>query len=103
MVRWHMAMILGYLHPQGDEEEQVRDALLHMLHDPSALVRSWAVVSLCLLARQRPDWGESILLALQPLERDESKAVRTRTAKALPCLLDPDAGLPKGWRKAAGK
>lgn len=103
MVRWHVAMILGYLSPQEEEEERVRDALLNLLHDPSAFVRSWAVVSLCLLARRRPDWGEDILRALQPLELDESKAVRTRIAKALPCLLQQDADLPAGWDKSRGQ
>lgn len=99
MVRWHMAMILGYLHPPGEQAERVRDALLSLLRDRSALVRSWAVVSLCLLAKRRPHWSEEIMQALQPLEFDESKAVRTRIAGALPCLLEPNSPLPAGWDK----
>ena len=103
VVRWHMGMILGYVSPEGEQAEHVRDALLPMLRDPSALVRGWAIVSLCLLARRRPDWCEEIIGALQPLEADASKAVRTRIARALPCLLEPDTDLPAGWDKSRGK
>lgn len=99
MVRWHMAMILGYAPVENEQAAQVRDALFALLHDSSALVRSWAVVSLCLLARRRPGWGEEILQAVQPLAQDDSKAVRTRVCKALPCLLEPLSELPAGWRK----
>lgn len=99
MVRWHMAMILGYVSPPEDEAGQVREALLAMLRDPSVFVRSWAIVSLCLVAKRRPEWGEEIIQALQALEADDSKAVRTRIAKALPCLLQREAELPAGWDK----
>jgi HEAT repeat protein len=99
MVRWHMAMILGHLHPPQEQDAHIRDALLHLLRDASAIVRSWAVVSVCLLARRRPDWAEESIGAVQPLQMDASKAVRTRVRKALPCLLEPDADLPASWDK----
>lgn len=88
MVRWHMAMILGYLDPPPAQDAAIRAALLHLLHDPSAFVRSWAVVSACLHARRRPEWTEELVQTLQPLQEDASKAVRTRVRKALPSLLD---------------
>lgn len=100
MVRWHMAMILGHLHPPPEQDEAVRAALVHLLGDRSAITRSWAVVSLCLLAQRRPDWAEEIMALLQPLQADESKAVRTRVRKALACLLEPGVALPAGWDKA---
>lgn len=100
MVRWHMAIILGHLQPPPAQDELIRAALLHLLHDPSAITRSWAVVSACILAHRRPEWTEEIIAALQPLQADESKAVRTRVRRALPCLLEPDAELPAGWRKS---
>lgn len=99
MVRWHMAMILGHVHPPLEQDEQIRAALLHLLRDPSAITRSWAVVSACLLARRQPAWAGEIIDALQPLQTDASKAVRTRVRKALACLLDPEADLPAGWVK----
>ena len=100
MVRWHVAMILGHVNPPaGEQQEQIRRALTLMLADPSAITRSWVIVSLCLLARRRPDWAEAIIEVVQPLEADESKAVRTRVRTALACLFDPEAALPAGWVK----
>lgn len=100
MVRWHLAMVLGYLSPAtGEQDEQIWGTLRYLLDDQSAFVRSWAIVSACLLAQRQPAWAEQIMEALQPLQTDDSKAVRTRVRKALAWLLEPAAGLPVGWDK----
>jgi HEAT repeat protein len=100
MVRWHVAMTLGHLVVCHTHLPVIRKALLELLKDPSVFVRSWAIASLCVVARERPRVNEEIVRAISVLARDRSPAVRTRVRKAIAALTDPNAPLPAGWAKS---
>ena len=101
MVRCHLAIILGHLAPYAEHAAALTAALLDLLRDPSPFVRSWAITSLCILARLYPDRGESILRRIAPLQRDPSVAVRTRATRATGLLLDERLPFPPGWVKGS--
>ena len=75
-------------------------ALLDLLEDGSAFTRSWAITSLCILARRDPGKHAHIFKRIAHLEADPSTAVRTRARKALAALAQPGARLPQGWIKS---
>jgi HEAT repeat protein len=101
MVRWHLAMVLGYLAVIPEMGPTAAQALLALLADRSAFVRAWAITSLCLLARNAPARTEAILQGIAPLAADSSAAVAKRAQTALRLLSDPDEPLPKTWVKSS--
>ena len=100
MVRWHVAMILGYLSSDRRLIPRVAPALLQATRDPSVICRSWAVTSLCLIARQHPEWIGRIAQAISPLVRSPSTALRSRSRRALALITDASIPIPSGWVKA---
>lgn len=100
MVRWHLAMLLGYLVGNEKHQEQISDALIARLDDTSVFTISWAIVSLCILARYNPAYTTPVLEAIRPLSGHHSKAVRAKVRYALPLLTDPQAEFPAGWIKS---
>ena len=98
MVRWHLAMILGYLALDGTHVDWILPCLLSLLTDTSAFVRSWAISGLCLVAQKDPRRHARILRRLVPLRRDSSKAVRVRARKAV-LVLTGDLPVPESWIK----
>jgi hypothetical protein len=100
MVRWHMAMILGHLSIYSDCMEEILAALMELLSDESTFTKSWAIVSLCILARQYPQKVDSIVNAIAPLKTAGSVAIRSKVRKALGILTDEYASFPKGWAKS---
>lgn len=100
MVRWHLAMILGYLSFSDTYIDKIRNALLHLLDDGSVFVRSWSIVSLCIIARIYPQRSDEILSKIEPLKQSESAAIRTKVRQALNLLLNPQQPFPKGWIKS---
>lgn len=101
MVRWHMAMILGHLAATPEAEVEIADTLLALLADKSVFVQSWAISSLCILARLHPGHAPRVTQAIADLADAPSTAIRTRVRKALTLLADPKAPFPKGWIKSA--
>ena len=100
MVRWHMAMTLGHLAASPGHPGEIADTLLALLQDRSVFVQSWAISSLCILARLHPGHAPRITQAIADLSSSASAAVRTRVRKALTLLADPQAPFPKGWAKS---
>lgn len=100
MVRMHLAMLFGHLAACDQDFDTLQAALLDLLTDPSAFTRSWAITSLCILARRDPERESGITQSIARLESDPSTAVRTRARKALKALGKPGARLPKGWVKS---
>jgi hypothetical protein len=100
MVRWHMAMLLGHLCLFPERIPHIERTLLRLLHDPSTFVQSWAITSLCILAKQYPELTPAIVNEIAPLTKVERVALRTRAKKALQALTDPNASLPDGWIKS---
>jgi vesicle coat complex subunit len=100
MVRWHVAMILGYFSSDRTLVRRVAPALLRATRDRSVFCQSWAVTSLCLIARQHPEWIGRIAQAISPLLRSSSSALRSRSRRALALITDASVPLPSGWVKA---
>lgn len=99
MVRWHLAMVLGYLLVYPEHFETIYIVLVRMLVDESVFVRSWVITSLTIAGRLDPERCEEIVQLLAPLLKEESVAIRTRAKKALDSLTDAARPLPKGWIK----
>ena len=100
MVRWHIAMILGYLSIFQDQVDKITDALLDLLSDQSVFTQSWAIVSLCIVARQYPAKVGQIVDAVAPLKASTSVAIRSKVRNALPILTNEQVPFPKGWIKS---
>ena len=95
-----MAMIFGHLSMFQEHVNQLMAALLGLLDDERVFVKSWVIVSLCIVARIYPDRNERITSNIAPLATDESVAIRSRTRKAMVVLTDENAQFPKGWVKS---
>lgn len=100
MVRMHMAMLFGHLAMYEQAADQITATLLEMLTQEGVFARSWAISSLCIMARKYPHRRSDILPQIEPLQRDASTAIRARARKALVLLTDPQAPFPKGWVKS---
>jgi len=100
MVRWHGAMILGHLACYEEVVDQVMPTLLGLLKDGSVFVRSWAIVSLCIIGRKYPGWNAQIVNQVVLLQADVSVAVRSKVRKAVNLLTDETVSFPKGWIKS---
>jgi len=102
MVRWHMAMILGHLSVLPRTIPETRRTLLTLLRDPSPFVRSWAITSLCIIAKRSARHTHSIAHALSGLTSDPSPAVAKRAKTAVRALSGPSTTLPRTWIKGPG-
>jgi len=100
VVKMHLAMIFGHLAVYPELVSQLLPALRLLLKDESVFTRSWAIVSLCIIARKFPEQCQAVIEDLLPLQRDESIAIRSRVKKALPLLTDPCSHFPQGWIKS---
>jgi HEAT repeat protein len=100
MVRWHLAMLLGHLVPLGEEHESICAALISRLSDDSVFTISWAIVSLCILARSNPSFTQAALHAIRPLSSHSSVAVRAKVRYAIPLITKPETEFPSGWIKS---
>lgn len=100
MVKMHLAMLFGHLAVYPEHAEQLMAVLVPMLDDKSMFTRSWAIVSLCIIARKYPEKCQPILEHILELQGDGSIAIRTRVKKATLLLVDPNAQFPDGWIKS---
>jgi hypothetical protein len=100
MVRWHIAMIFGHLAPYEELTGQVTRTLLDYLQDTSVFVKSWSIVSLCIIGRMYSSENKRIVEAIVPLERDSSIAIRSKVKKAIPLLMNDRMPFPKGRIKS---
>lgn len=100
VVKMHLAMIFGHLALYPEHIDQLRSASLDLLADESVFTRSWAIVSLCIIARKYPPENEAITRHIAPLQGDPSAAIRSRARKAMTILSNPKAPFPKGWIKS---
>ena len=100
MVRWHAAMILGYLSIYPLLVGRITNTLLAMINDPAVFVQSWAIVGLVLIARLYPGREPEISEAIAPLLESSSTAIHSKAQKALTALSDAERPLPNGWVKS---
>jgi HEAT repeat protein len=101
MVRWHLAMVLGHLSISSEIISRVKETLLSLLEDGSPFVRSWAIASLCIIAKNSPEHAASITRRIAHLTGDSSASVAKRAQIALRVLSNPDTPLPMTWVKSA--
>ena len=100
MVRWHLAMVLGHISMIADIVEEITTTLLRMLTDKSIFTQSWAIVSLCIIAKQYPANTGRIAPAISKLGVSPSKAIRAKVRYTMPLLTNPETPMPKGWVKS---
>jgi uncharacterized membrane protein YheB (UPF0754 family) len=100
MVRWHVAMILGHLSVCQDHVDEITVALIDLLSDQSVFTQSWAIVSLCIVARLYPVKADQIVNAIASLKTSGTVAIRSKMRKALPILTNEQVPFPKGWIKS---
>jgi hypothetical protein len=100
MVRWHLAMVIGYIALDVQDPEGASNLISDRLSDTSVFVVSWAIVSLCIYARLYPDLRERMLNQLAAVGASESIAIRSKVQKALHLLCDEMEPFPKGWVKS---
>jgi hypothetical protein len=102
MIRWHMAMIFGHLSHFHDEVRSILSVLYMMPKDESAFVKSWAIVSLCILGISLKKQKEQILGEISPLEHDSSVAIQNKVQKAVAVLQNGEK-ISDGWIKRRNK
>jgi vesicle coat complex subunit len=100
MVRWHLAMLLGHLSHYSHLRDGILRTLLVLLQDESVFTQSWAIVSLCLVVRQYPQYTEDVISRIASLAQSPSKAIQTKVRMSLPLLTNPETPFPKGWVKS---
>jgi HEAT repeat protein len=100
MVKMHLAMIFGHLAIYEERLRELISTLLNLLDDGSVFTRSWAVVSLCIIGRKYPQERKQILERIEPIQRDQSIAMRTKARKAIDLLTKKNLPFPKGWIKS---
>jgi HEAT repeat protein len=100
MVKMHLAMLFGHLVVCDVDIEEILSALLDLLNDESAFVKSWSIVSLCIIGKRHPKYSKDIFEDIARLHDDSSVAIRTRGKKALELLGNEDVKFPKGWIKS---
>lgn len=100
MVKMHLAMIFGHLSMYEERTDELVSTLLTLLDDESVFAVSWAIVSLCILAKRYPSQNDQILAKIARLKRHESIAIRSRVGKAVKLLTEAEASFPKGWLKS---
>ena len=97
MVKWHLAMIFGNIASE-EEIDDVVSVLSQLLKDESVFVKSWSIVSLCIIGQQYKG-NRTIIDSIKVLQKDDSIAVRTKAKKAL-AVLEHGEPLPAGWYKS---
>lgn len=100
MVKLHLAMMMGHLAIFKEHIEALNECLLNLLEDESVFTKSWAIVSLCILARKYPLLQPRIVDSIAAYSKDDSIAIRTRVRKAMVLLTNDGVPFPKGWIKS---
>lgn len=100
MVKFHIAMIFGNLKTSGEIFDQITYALFHLLRDESVFVKSWAMVSLCIISRRNKGVRGEIIERIRPFKNHKSIAIRSKVAKALKILENLNEPIPPNWLKA---
>ena len=100
MVKWHLAMIFGSIPFPEKEADKIISVLLHFLEDESVFVKSWSIVSLCIIDRKNKLKRGEIINKIRALQNHESIAIRSKVKKALKVLENENEPMPLGWIKA---
>jgi hypothetical protein len=98
MVQWHLAMLLGYMALFKEHIDPILAALIQDLNVGGGYTKSWAMVSLGIIARLFPDRQALILDAVSKFKTSSMPAVRKRAEIVLGTLLEGKS-LPEDWVK----
>jgi hypothetical protein len=100
MVKMHLAMLFGHQVALGKSIPDITEILFRLLRDDSVFTTSWAIVSLCIVARKYPYYCGEIIKNIEQLQTAPSIAIRTRSRKAMALLINENTPFPKGWIKS---
>ncbi len=98
MVRFHLAMLFGYVEVEGKMKERIVDTLFDLLNDDSVFVQSWSIVSLTIIGMNDLLYRARVFEKIKPLLDSNSIAVRRKAENAI-AVLNGRQSLPKGWSK----
>ena len=100
LARMHAAMLFGHLALYEEVIPKTLPVLVKILDEESVFTQSWAITSLCIIARKYPQYHVQIAVRVNQLRDDSSAALRTRVRYALEVLSDNRKPFPKGWVKS---
>jgi hypothetical protein len=98
MVRFHLAMLFGYVEVEGEMKVEIINTLFSLLEDEIVFVKSWSVVSLTIIGLDDVQYRPIIMEKIRHLLDSNSIAVRRKVDNAIAVLEDKQP-LPKGWFK----
>jgi hypothetical protein len=98
MVRFHLAMLFGYVEVEGEMKTKTVDTLFGLLNDASVFVQSWSIVSLTIIGSNDVHYRAGIIEKIRPLLVSNSIAVQRKAENAI-AVLERKQPLPKGWSK----
>jgi HEAT repeat protein len=101
MVRFHLAMLLGYLEVEEETKNEIIKTLFYLLKDDSVFVVSWSIVSLTIIGLENIESRNLFIEKIKPLLSSNSIAVRRKAENAI-AVLEERLTLPKGWAKKRG-
>jgi hypothetical protein len=102
MVRFHLAMLFGYVEVEGVMKKKIVETLYDLLNDVSIFVQSWSIVSLTIIGLDDVQYRASIIEKIRPLLVSNSVAIRKKAENSI-AVLESKHPLPKGWFKKKEK
>jgi len=102
MVRFHIAMILGYLKVDEAKKKMIVETLFDLLDDDSVFVQSWSIVSLTIIGLEDQTYKEAIIENISPLINSDSIALSKKAENSIN-ILENRMQIPKGWNKKKRK
>ena len=99
MVKWHIAMLLGNLSTTQEIGEKVLPVLFKLMQEcEGVFVRSWSIVSLCVIGKRYPSLRKQIVGEITKYQVDSSLSIKVKIRKTIDCL-ENNHPIPKGWLK----
>lgn len=99
MVQWHLAMLFGHLVLFEEYVDLLLAALIEQLNKGGAFTKTWAMTSLCIIARLYPAYQARIVGEISKYKGPDMPSVRNRAEKSLKIILEGEA-LPENWVKS---
>ena len=99
MVKWHIAMLLGNLSTTQEIGEKVLPVLFRLMQEcEGVFVRSWSIVSLCVIGKKYPPLRKQITDEVSRYKDDKSLSIKVKIRKTMSCLNN-NQPIPVGWVK----
>ncbi len=99
MVKWHIAMLLGNLATTQEVGGKVLPTLFRLMGESEGVfVRSWSIVSLCVIGKKYPPLRQQILNEVSRYREDKKASIKVKIKKTIACL-EKNEPIPKGWLK----